>query len=219
VSFELDFASPDLRLTVVPTVAGLSLVCAEGRIVEAGLELSLVAWQSVRAAARAAFGQLVEGSERIEELDYSPQRFQRIWSKMIERMKETLDEKSFRHVTGWIAEFQDFLVARGSSDLVTKLLQLRADPTYLAGALPVDTRRELVRMTAEKLAPLMLRDDVTPTDAFDRFIYSHWIDAGNPSISFDQYVAFLNAKRIVDSVLKRTPEGRRAQITRLLGDR
>jgi len=188
------------RLTVVPTVALLALQCVEDRLLEAGLELSVDTRLTVRAAAREAFSKLVEGAERIEELDYSPDRLQKIWLAMFELVRDGIDSSFSLRVEQWIGNYQKFLSRDMASNLATGLLRLRVDPTFRVNEIAPDLRRDLIRKTAEALVPLVVRRDVVPREHFDRIVFSFWVDAGNPVNALDEYILLVQARRVVHSV-------------------
>lgn len=206
------------RFFVVSTIATLALNCAEQRLLQAGLVISEAAFALVRSAARDAFEELVGSAERIEEFDYSPERLSRLWSVMTDRIAAAVDAPSLLIINDWIASFRDYLASGTASGLSTKLLRLRADPTYQAGRLPPPLRQTLCLKTAEILVPIVARTDITPSDAFDRFVYSLWADAGKPANALDQYIALRAAERLVSEIAANTDLADRIQLDRFASD-
>jgi hypothetical protein len=196
---QADKASIEKRHAVVSTVALLALRCVWARLSESGLSLADAEMSLIQRIARAAFDKLTEGAERIEELDFSKDRLDTIWAELLSEIRKHLDSNSTRITLTWIAEFHDFLSSDGAS-LVTALLRLRADPTYMAGRFHPRTRQVLVQKTAEVLVPLALRADVVPREQNDLQVYSYWDEAGNPANVLDQFCSSRVAETIVQQV-------------------
>jgi hypothetical protein len=211
-SADLDPLEP--RFFVISTIAILALDCAEQRLLEAGLAISEAAFARVRSAARVAFEELAGSADRIEELDFSPERLTKLWSTMADRIAAKIDAPSMLIINDWIASFREYLASGTASDLSTKLLRLRADPTYQAGRLSPELRRTLCLKTAEILAPLAMRADIIPTDEFDRYVYSIWSDTGKPANALDQFIANCAAKRLVSEIAARIDHADRIQLER-----
>jgi hypothetical protein len=192
-----DQASIEKRHAAVSTVALLALRCVWPRLKDSGLLVSEAQLSVIQSRARAAFDKLVEGAERIEEIDFSEERLAGIWAELLSEIRNQLDANSSRIALEWIAGFHTFLQSDGAR-FATALLRLRADPTYLAGRLHPGTRQVLVNKTAEALVPLALRADVVPQDENDLQIYSYWDDAGNPANVLDQFCSSRVAQTIIE---------------------
>jgi hypothetical protein len=213
-----DLVPLEPRFFVVSTIATLALSCAEQRLLQAGLVISETAFALVRSAARSAFEELVGSAERIEELDYSLERLSRLWSVMTDRVAAEIDAPTLLIFNDWIASFRDYLASGTASGLSTKLLRLRADPTYQAGRLPPALRRTLCFKTAEMLVPIVARADIIPSDAFDRFVYSLWADAGKPANALDQYIALRAAEHLVSEIAAGIDHADQIQLARFASD-
>jgi hypothetical protein len=213
-----DLVPLEPRFLVVSTIAALALRCAERRLSQAGLVIPEQAFAVVRSSARAAFEELVGSAERIEELDYSQERLSKLWSVMTDRIAAEIDAPTLLIINDWIASFRDYLASGNASGLSTKLLRLRADPTYQAGRLPPPLRRTLCLKTAEILVPLVARTDIIPSDEFDQFVYSLWANAGKPANALDQYIASRAAERIVSEIAATTDHAGQIQLERFASD-
>jgi hypothetical protein len=198
---QTDQISIEKRHAIVSTVALLSLRCVRPRLKEAGLAIGDAELSAVQQVARAAFDKLVDGADRIEEMDFSEDRLFGVWADLMSEIARQLAGNSARVVQDWIGSFHAFLQS-ADTELATKLLRLRADPVYLAGRLPPVTRQTLAKKTVDALVPVVQRDDVVPTGDNDLGIYSYWDDAGNPVNVLDQFVCSLISRKIVEDVAK-----------------
>ena len=192
-----DQASIEKRHAIVSTVALLALRCIWPRLKDCGLSVPEAQLSLLQLRARAAFDKLVEGAERIEEMDFSEDRLASIWAALTNEIRSHLDASSSRIALEWIAAFHNFLQSNGANS-ATALLRLRADPTYLAGRLNPGTRQVLIEKTAEALVPLVSRADVVPGDKNDLEVYSYWDEAGNPANVLDQFCSSRVAQTIIE---------------------